>query len=438
MKIAIYMLPFHSHMSVLLSIAQEMRRRGHEIVVLGLRDLEERVAQEDGMTFVPMCEREYPLGATRAAFAPLRSISGIAGTELSIAILTDLCAAVLKDGPRALRECQAQALILDFSAKGLDAVAVSMGIPYVHVSNALHSDYSGYTPFWCYDWPPDTTDEAIARNRAGLIRFAKTAAPMQAMLRSFLEDAGVDIAWNDPYALTSKLAWLTQIPPELDFENPHWPKQLIHVGPLCPPPHNSDTDFQWDRLTGEPLIYVSFGTLQTDLLTLYEAVAEIACARECQIVLSTAGSPLHERLMDIPENLILVPFAPQVELLRRATLCITHGGINTVLEALQCGVPLVILPITNDQPGVAARVEHAGVGAFCRAEDLTPANLSNLIDEVLENPVYRMRAKQMQGVLDQKKSITRAGECIERALASSVANHNEAAQDNFAEKGLEL
>jgi MGT family glycosyltransferase len=317
----------------------------------------------------------------------------------------------------------------------MDAVALSMGIPYVHVSNALHSDYSGRTPFWCYDWPPETTEEALARNRAGLVRFAKTAAPMQAMFRSFLEDAGVDIAWSDPHALTSKLAWLTQIPPELDFKNSHWPKQLIHVGPLCTLPDKRNVEFPWDSLTGEPLIYASFGTLQTDLFSLYEAVAEIARTKVCQIVLSTGGALLHENIKDIPENLILVRFAPQVEILRQASLCITHGGVNTVLEALQCGVPLVILPITNDQPGVAARVAHAGVGAFCRVEELTPANLSNLIDEVLNNPGYRARAKQMQSVMNQERSIVRAGECIEQAFASVVANHDEAARENLAGKG---
>ncbi|AXC10745.1 Zeaxanthin glucosyl transferase [Acidisarcina polymorpha] len=432
MKLAIYMLPFQSHVSVLLSVAREMRRRGHEIVVLGLRDLEERVAQEVGMTFVPMCDREYPLGATRAALAPLRSMSGIAGTEFCINMLTHLCAAVLEDGPRALRESQAEALILDFSSRGMDAVAVSMDIPYVHISNAVHSDYSGNTPFWCYDWPPETTEEALARNRAGLVRLAKAAAPMHALLRSFLEEAGVDIAWSDLHALTSKLAWLTQIPPELDFKNSHWPKQLIHVGPLCQPPSMPDTNFPWHRLTGEPLIYVSFGTLQTDLFSLYEVVVKIARTKGYQIVLSTGGFPMDEKLKDIPDNLILVRFAPQVEILRQAALCITHGGVNTVLEALQCGVPLVVLPITNDQPGVAARVAYAGVGAFCRVEDLNPSNLSGLIDEVMQNPGYRARAKQLQSVLSYERSIVRAGEYIEKALASVVADHTEAAREHFA------
>ena len=60
----------------------------------------------------------------------------------------------------------------------------------------------------------------------------------------------------------------------------------------------------------------------------------------------------------VPSNAIVVQQAPQLELLKRATVCITHAGLNTVLESLAQGVPQVAIPITYDQPGVAARIAH--------------------------------------------------------------------------------
>ncbi|MFZ0710133.1 MAG: glycosyltransferase, partial [Terrimicrobiaceae bacterium] len=57
---------------------------------------------------------------------------------------------------------------------------------------------------------------------------------------------------------------------------------------------------------------------------------------------------------------IVVPFAPQLELLRRAALTITHAGLNTALESLNQGVPMVAIPIPNDQPEVASRLEWLG------------------------------------------------------------------------------
>lgn len=59
---------------------------------------------------------------------------------------------------------------------------------------------------------------------------------------------------------------------------------------------------------------------------------------------------------------IVVEFAPQLELLKCAALCITHAGLNTALECLSNGLPMVAIPITNDQPGVAARSEWMGTG----------------------------------------------------------------------------
>lgn len=60
-------------------------------------------------------------------------------------------------------------------------------------------------------------------------------------------------------------------------------------------------------------------------------------------------------LPELPGNPIVVNYAPQLELLKIADLTITHAGVNTTLESLSNGVPLVAIPITNDQPGVAAR-----------------------------------------------------------------------------------
>lgn len=56
--------------------------------------------------------------------------------------------------------------------------------------------------------------------------------------------------------------------------------------------------------------------------------------------------------------------APQLELLKRASVCITHAGFNTVIESLANGVPQVAIPITHDQPGVAARIADKKTGVF--------------------------------------------------------------------------
>jgi UDP:flavonoid glycosyltransferase YjiC (YdhE family) len=138
---------------------------------------------------------------------------------------------------------------------------MELGIPYIHVSNALHFDYSGYTPLGLYNWPHQITPAALARNREGVAKFAKMLEGSNAGIRAYAKSAGLEIDWEDPGSTLSPLASITQTPRAFDFESSHWPTQFHHTGPF----HNGSgwekVDFPWERLTGESLIYVSMGTI---------------------------------------------------------------------------------------------------------------------------------------------------------------------------------
>jgi len=107
---------------------------------------------------------------------------------------------------------------------------------------------------------------------------------------------------------------------------------------------------------------------------------------------------------------------PQIEVLKRAALCITHAGINTALESLAEGVPMVAIPIGFDQPGIAARIAYHGVGEFIEVEELTQENLSELIQKVLKNPGYRDKARYFQKVTAETHGLDIAADVIEQAF----------------------
>jgi UDP:flavonoid glycosyltransferase YjiC (YdhE family) len=83
---------------------------------------------------------------------------------------------------------------------------------------------------------------------------------------------------------------------------------------------------------------------------------------DAQLVISLGGGNNPESLPNLPGNPLVVGYAPQLELLEKATLTITHAGMNTTLECLTNGVPMVAIPVANDQPGIAARIAWTGVG----------------------------------------------------------------------------
>src|SRR6516225_6507947 len=115
--------------------------------------------------------------------------------------------------------------------------------------------------------------------------------------------------------------------------------------------------------------------------------------------------------------------APQLELLKKASVCITHAGFNTVLEALSQGVPQIAIPVTNDQPGVAARIADKKTGKATSLDDLDVSNLSTLLDEVLNNPIYRNNSRSIQKAIARKNGLSVAADLLEQALspASSLA-----------------
>jgi zeaxanthin glucosyltransferase len=293
---------------------------------------------------------------------------------------------------------------------------MSVGMPYAHVASALHFDYSGYTPL--YDWPHETNPTALARNRKGVESFLETLAhPTIAIGRAYAERIGLNVDWDNPSATISKLAWITQCPREFDFESSHWPPQFHHTGPFHDGAGRMEVDFPWERLTGEPLIYASMGTMLDGLADVFRTItAATAKHKGFQLVLSVGDQLDPEQIGSLPSNTILVKRAPQLELLKRASVCITHAGLNTVLESLAQGVPQVAIPVTVDQPGVAARIAEKKTGLVVPLKKLTLSHLLLLLDQVFNEPTYRDNARYFQKVIAETNGLSVAADLVEESL----------------------
>src|SRR5262249_54422265 len=153
----------------------------------------------------------------------------------------------------------------------------------------------------------------------------------------------------------------------------------------------------WERLDPDrPLMYASMGTLQNGILRTFRMIAEACAGLDVQLVISLGGGQDPALLGDLPGDPVVVGYAPQLDLVRRAVLTLSPGGLNTALESLAQGVPMVVLPVTYDQPGVGARVEWAGVGRSIPVGRVTVGRLRNAVGEVLSNPVYGARARVLR------------------------------------------
>jgi len=158
------------------------------------------------------------------------------------------------------------------------------------------------------------------------------------------------------------------------------------------------------------------GTVRKDRLPVFRAIAKACMDVDAQLVLSLGGMLVPPEADTFAGNPIVVQFAPQLELLKRVCLTITHGGLNTTLESLARGLPLVAIPVTDDQPAVAARVECTGTGIAIPSARISDSRLSGALVKILREPKYREAAQAMQKEIERVDGLNMAANIISRAF----------------------
>ena len=328
-----------------------------------------------------------------------------------------LAKAAFEHLPTLIKKIGVEALVIDTLHRFLELVPMSLNIPCVHIWNALHVDGTGTTPACIYNWPHEDTPQARVRNLEGLKNFGGMASATLDLAKAYAEKAGLQIDWTNPATAVPRLAVISQTPKEFDFPGIPWPPQFHYAGPLHESEGHAPIPFPLETLNGKPLIYASLGTLVNGLDHVYKTILQaVGKLPAVQVVLSIGMNVELDSLEPIPANTVVVRRAPQIELLKRAALCITHAGLNTTLEALAQGVPMVALPIAYDQPGVAARIQYHGAGESLEVETLTGPELLGAIRKVLNNPGYRERARYFQDVIAKTRGLEVAADRIEQAV----------------------
>ena len=138
-------------------------------------------------------------------------------------------------------------------------------------------------------------------------------------------------------------------------------------------------------LPGEPVIYISMGTLLNKSPHIFRLCLKAFQYAPINVVMATGSTVSPSILKDLPDNFAIRPFVPQLDVLATADLFITHAGMNSVNEAIYYGVPMVAIPIGNDQPMVARRLEDLHLGRQLKKRGLTTKKLRDTAYEVMKD-----------------------------------------------------
>jgi zeaxanthin glucosyltransferase len=375
-------LPLAGHVNPAAAVAAELRRAGHQVAWVGSEPyLRSIVGEQD--TIFPTGMRPY---------RPVRHRGARALKALWQGFVVPFARFLLPAVEKAAREYGPEVLVVDQHAIAGAIVADRFGIPWA------------------------TLCPGAMELTQPLRRYPKVEAWIRGHLAALSPDASVDLRFS-PYLVIALTG--TALTGAVRF-----PEHYVLVGPAVgnrPPV----PEFPWQALRPDRrLVLVSIGTLVQDM------------AVDFHRRIATALEPLSERvqaivvtqpdiLPDPASHLLVTPRAPLLELMPRLSAVVCHGGHNTTTETLAHGVPLVIAPITNDQPIVAGQVAAAGAGVRVHFGRAAPERLRTALTTVLDDPAYRRAAERV------RDSFTAAGGAPAAAarlagLAYSAASHSSA------------
>lgn len=418
------------HVNAMLALAEATRARGHQVTFFLLGESPTSIAAA-GFETIQLGGTVFPADEYQAEFQKLGSLQGGAALKHTLAIGARAADAVLEVGPTVVRDAGITALVVDQASFPGGTVADQLGLPFATVCNALLLNPDPAVPPYFTHWYPRNVWWARIRNQIAWMGLNRLYAPIVTRIQDHRRRLGLPVPAGISQVWSDKLQ-ISQQPELFEFPRRELPKQIRFVGPLHRPASSQPVPFPWERLDGRPLIYASLGTLVNRVAGMFRVIAEACDGLDAQLVISTGNGMTPEALGKLPGDPIVVSYAPQLDLLRRSTLAVTHAGLNTVLEALSTGLPMVAIPVTNDQPGIAARIAWIGAGEAIPIKDLTFQVLRAAVVRVRSNPSYRAAAERMRTSIQNGGGAPRAAELIEQHMGLEPHDHLPTQAPRFA------
>ncbi len=402
------------HLNPLLLLAQQLKDRGHKVTFFEKPKIEGRV-RDAGLEFFPIEGNRFGFTGKRPIAEKTSLWSELTTLRFNLKRIKHDLKIYLQGTPSALRQTGVDALLINEIALTGPTVAQMLGLPYFIISTSVPHNF-GWNCFSRFSGYRFSTSWLSGVQRALLeVSALRIHGPIRRALDQYRSELGLGPV-REAAQLFPALAQITQLPKCLDFPGTKTPSNFYYTGPFVNRAVRPYVDFPWDRLDGRPIIYASLGTTRNVQPAVFRFIAEACQDLDLQLVISLGGRLDPDIQVDLPGDPLVVRYAPQLDLLKLATIVITHGGPNTVFETLMEGKPMVAIPIAHDQPAVSARLAQLRLAEVLPVMRISAERIRTAVTKVLNDPSYRDAAVKMQTKLQSLRGLDRAVEVIEEAL----------------------
>ena len=411
---------FYSHFNALCALALALIARGHQVTFLHRPDAA-RWITDARIGFHALGAERYPPGSLEASLRLAANPGSPLGLRRVIVDMADTTDMLCRELPAALEALHVDALLGDQMEAAAGLVAEALGLPFISIACALPVNREPGIPLPVMPFAFDTGERALKMYEGSTRVYDWLMAPHRKTIERQARSLGVP-ARGMLHECLSPLAQISQTVAGFDFPRLSAPPHLHHVGPLR---HAAPAGPRIDAMPAvagdRPFIFASLGTLQGQRFALFKRIAQACRALDAQLLVAHCGglNPRQAQAIEqagAPGATTVCAFAPQQEALARADAVVSHAGLNTAMDAIAARTPILALPIAFDQPGVAARIVHAGVGLRASARFAGAPRLEAHLRRLLADPAYGQRLAILSTELAQAGGTPRAADIVEHAL----------------------
>ena len=405
------------HLNPLIALSRQLVARGHRVTLFQHSELERQV-RACGLEFFPIDVPGSSAGQHRGSTNQRKPRTRIGEIAYRLRRIEIDMEAFLREYPPAVRDSGVDTLIMGEITLSGPTLAEILRLPYFIVSTSIPHNFG-------WDAPRSIASPCSYLDRLQKeileVSVLRMRGPVRRSLDQYRRKNGLKSIRNIAKTFP-ELAHITQWPQCLDVPRSELPPNFFYTGPFVDEAGRAFVEFPWSQLDGRPVAYASLGTTRKSGTAIFHRIAEACGGLDLQLVISLGGRRDPAMFSDLPGKPLVVGNAPQLELLKRARIVVSHAGPNTVLETLMQGKPLLALPMALDQPAVAARLAALGVAEVLPAENRSTEQLRTAVLKLQNDPAYRNAAQKLQSQMQSLHGLERAADIIEEALSKHRDN----------------